>query len=1141
MTNRAYQSILAVSKDSHIYDILKEYTYNTPINPMMASDVGEAVNQFLVEEPDIILMDVSFPEDEQQDILQFIKKESSDSVNVIMLNDLQGTDKQQVMELIPSAPDSREEVRSKEDFLDILDRYFSQKDIRGKEEAPIISSERPPINPDFGKFKKYLLDVRPVSEQAKEKIMRYRPSHLHAIKDDLSITEAVFSSMIASFLGLPHVTIINHGLFRENVLPHEFCHWNSVAPIITETGDTAYLLSNPFDQELLDVLRRQTASAQPLNLVITTPKNIRSLIDNVSLKMGKGPSEEDRTGIDDSTSIIRRKSENGEPGLTDTPLTMRKDGVEEDPEISDASLGMRKDTSDDDRGLVAFAPSETGKGPVAEKTAPLPQVNNDVPMSKAVIDDKTNRVYQSILAISRDRNVYDILKHYTYNTSINPMMASDVGEAINQYLVWEPVIVLIDISFPEDEKQDVLQFIKRESENGAPVIMLNTLHRVNNQIVELVLSGPDSVAAVRSKKDFLNIFDKYYLKKSIREKESAPVIPVERRPINPDFGKFKRHLLASKSVTAQTKETVMRYRPSQLYTIKDDLSMTETDFSGMIASFLGLPHAATIHHEQFQENIMPRDFCHWNSVAPIVTETGDSAFLLSNPFDWELLDVLRKNTSPDQPMNLIISAPKNIHRLIDDTFTKMGKGPLGDDTDVLEEDQEDISVITNVIDDMHPISEWELERRPIIYVSNNILYTAVSERASDIHVEPKENDTVVRFRIDGDLRDMFNLKKQTGAMVISRLKAFAGLDIAERMRPQDGSVEVIIGKRKFKLRLASTSTPNGESLIIRILEPAAKPKELNELGMTDAQVKTMMEFATRRYGLILIVGPTGAGKTTTIYSFLSHVDTKTRSLISVEDPVEYRIPNANQQQVNDKAGVTFEALLKSSVRQDPDILYLGEIRDNFSARISVDFASTGHMTISTLHTNNATTAIFRLERLGVTRDVMADSLLGVVAQRLFKKLCPHCKRIEPITPEEAEMLSPFVDELPSHTAHPVGCDRCLDGYSGREGVYEIIAIDAEIAQLVRSGAPVMEIREFIQRRRDYLIANHAAEKAKALIFPVKDVYEKILVEEIRTVSKIQEQTPDGEKIPAEGIQAPQKAPEQTDRALNYNVLWPFFD
>ncbi|PKN19643.1 MAG: hypothetical protein CVU71_04520 [Deltaproteobacteria bacterium HGW-Deltaproteobacteria-6] len=565
-----------------------------------------------------------------------------------------------------------------------------------------------------------------------------------------------------------------------------------------------------------------------------------------------------------------------------------------------------------------------------------------------------------------------------------------------------------------------------------------------------------------------------------------------------DFGKFKEHILGSATLSDSARDKILKYRPSELYAIEEDLKITEADFVERVASFLGLPLVSVIRPEQFQENVMSYDFCALNLVAPIITETGEAVFLLSNPFDYELLDALRKKTAADQPLRLIISAPASIRDLLGKIQGRPSQysGNEDEDTSLLK-DQDDVAIITTVIDDMEPISEMELEQRPVVYVSNNILYTSVMKRASDIHIEPKEKNTVVRFRIDGDLQDIFTLKKQTGIMVISRLKALAGLDIAERMKPQDGSVEATISKRTFKLRLATTSTPNGESLIVRILEPSAKPKALDELGMSESQAAIMQDFATRRYGLILVVGPTGAGKTTTIYSFLSHLDSKTRSLISVEDPVEYRIPNANQQQVNEKAGVTFEALLRSSVRQDPDILYLGEIRDNFSARISVDFASTGHMAVSTLHTNNATTAIFRLERLGVTRDVMADALLGIIAQRLFKKLCPHCKKILPITQQEIEMLSPFLDALPAETAHPVGCEKCIGGYLGREGVYEVLAIDARMAELIRNGAPIAEIRDYIQQNGGYLISHHAAQKAKDLMFPVKDVYEKILVEDIK--------------------------------------------
>lgn len=563
-----------------------------------------------------------------------------------------------------------------------------------------------------------------------------------------------------------------------------------------------------------------------------------------------------------------------------------------------------------------------------------------------------------------------------------------------------------------------------------------------------------------------------------------------------DFQKFKKHLIDLFAPSETAKAEILKAKITDLYVLAGALGMEEGSFAGVVAAFLDLPHVKTFGYENVQTEVLPIGFCQWNAVVPILNAEGQTAYLISNPFNWEIIDVLKKHTPVDQPLRLIVSDPNNIRKLIDQNL------------DQAESTEGGPSVTMAVIEDVGPITAKDIEKSPVVKISNNILYTAVMERSSDVHIEPKEKETLVRYRIDGDLRDIFHLQKQTGTMVISRLKALAGLDIAERLKPQDGAVEVVVNKRTFKLRLATTSTPNGESLIIRVLEPETKPKALRELGMTDAQVAVMDDFSARRYGLILVVGPTGSGKTTTIYSFLSYVDTKTRSLISVEDPVEYRIPNANQQQVNEKAGVTFDSLLKSSVRQDPDILYLGEIRDSFSARMSVDFASTGHMTISTLHTNNATTAIFRLERLGVVREVMAEALLGIIAQRLLKKLCPACRRVAPITEAEAELLKPFTDEVPAYVAHPVGCPQCREGYHGREGVYEVIAFDAELLDRIRTGISISELREYIRSRGGYLISNHAVEKVKNLIFPVKDVYEKVLVEEVQASPKGEEIKPD---------------------------------
>jgi len=377
----------------------------------------------------------------------------------------------------------------------------------------------------------------------------------------------------------------------------------------------------------------------------------------------------------------------------------------------------------------------------------------------------------------------------------------------------------------------------------------------------------------------------------------------------------------------------------------------------------------------------------------------------------------------------------------------------------------------------------------------------VAEGASDIHIEPKPNKVLVRFRVDGDMKDMFTLKKKTGAVLISRFKVLGGMDIAERRKPQDGQAEASIAGKPFKMRFATTSTPQGESLVVRMLDLYAKPRDLTELGMTEQQSKDLYEVSSQSSGAIIVVGPTGSGKSTTLYSMISHLDIKSRSLMTIEDPVEYRIPYANQQQVNEKAGVTFEALLKSAVRQDPDIVYLGEVRDSFSAKTCLDLASTGHLTMATLHSSNTTTALFRLARLGISREDSADNLLCLLAQRLLKSLCQNCRRMKPITQAERRILLPFLSEedIPAELPHPEGCPKCnFTGYSGRQGVYELMRFNPEVTGIIKSAESVPAMRiELHEKANIFLLSDHAIMKVKQGLLSLDDVNRHVLLEELR--------------------------------------------
>jgi len=708
-----------------------------------------------------------------------------------------------------------------------------------------------------------------------------------------------------------------------------------------------------------------------------------------------------------------------------------------------------------------------------------------------------------ILSVDDDPDILKVISLYLKGDAYRVVTAERPEEALGMLDTLKPDLILVDVNMPEmDGYEFCIALQKKERASDSLIIFLTAAAHEENRARAFALGAVDYLVKPVTREQLLRVVETHLRTKrrwqdaEARRRVRSAVVDAA----HPDFQKFKEFLLPRLNLNAAERLKFASVKPVHLYALPPELGINNREIAKAVAEFLRLPYASLVNYDDVLLGVIPKEFSVWNSVVPVRHETGQMAFLISNPFDWELLDILKRYAGIQHQAPMIITEPDNIRALLQSGEGE-GEIPIREDRDAPPAE--------SIIESGEKMSEADLEKRPVVYVSNNILYTAVADRASDIHIEPKENHTLVRFRIDGDLRDVYVLKKKTGVMLISRYKALGGLDISERMRPQDGSVEAVIDRRTFKLRLATSSTPNGESLVIRLLEPTTRPKDLRELGMTDNQVKTMIHFANRSHGLVLIVGPTGAGKTTTIYSLLSRIDCKSRSLMSVEDPVEYRIPFANQQQVNEKAGVTFEALLKSAVRQDPDILFLGEVRDNYSARMSLDFASTGHLTITTLHTSNATTAIFRLERLGIHRGAMADAMLGIVAQRLLRRLCEACKVVEPISPEEEEMLAPFADELPARVAHARGCPKCGNtGYYGREGVYEILDFDPVVADMTRNNASIAEIRDHVRRSGGYLISHHAVEKVKQLIFPPLDVYERVLLEDIKFATAVRQPAPE---------------------------------
>ena len=330
---------------------------------------------------------------------------------------------------------------------------------------------------------------------------------------------------------------------------------------------------------------------------------------------------------------------------------------------------------------------------------------------------------------------------------------------------------------------------------------------------------------------------------------------------------------------------------------------------------------------------------------------------------------------------------------------------------------------------------------PIIRMLNALLTQAVKDGASDIHIEPYERSSSVRFRIDGTLREVVQPNRALHAALISRLKIMAELDISEKRLPQDGRISLRIGGRAIDVRVSTLPSAHGERAVLRLLDKSEARFTLEALGMSGDVLQAFDRLIHQPHGIVLVTGPTGSGKTTTLYASLQRIDTHSTNLLTVEDPIEYELPGIGQTQVNPKIDLTFAKALRAILRQDPDVIMIGEIRDYETAQIAIQASLTGHLVLATLHTNDAPSAVTRLTDMGVEPFLLSSSLLGVLAQRLVRKLCLHCRRAD----ERGQW-------------HPVGCEHCLNsGYKGRTGVYELMVAGDAVRALIHNRASESEL------------------------------------------------------------------------------------
>jgi type II secretory ATPase GspE/PulE/Tfp pilus assembly ATPase PilB-like protein/CheY-like chemotaxis protein len=479
---------------------------------------------------------------------------------------------------------------------------------------------------------------------------------------------------------------------------------------------------------------------------------------------------------------------------------------------------------------------------------------------------------------------------------------------------------------------------------------------------------------------------------------------------------------------------------------------TNDQVLGAIAARFRFPVADLAKSDAKLKTTVPEQLARKFNVVPVRQTDSYLEVATANPFDIDAEKMLAFATGRE--VRMLLGAPSKIREKLDEIYRETETAVAR----LLEGMGSDFEVEQIKEDEENAASEAQASQRPILKLVDTMIADGIINRASDIHVEPIEGGVVVRYRIDGVLRQMMKIPKSAGVPLISRIKIMSKLDIADRLRPQDGRARVSVNGEAVDLRVSTLPASHGEKVVIRVLNQKATTLALDSLGLAEDEQKAIRSLLAYKEGIILVTGPTGSGKTTTLYSALRAVQGTGVNIVTVEDPVEYRLgENIVQVQVNEKAGLTFAAALRSILRQDPDVVLVGEIRDKETAQIALQASLTGHLVLSTLHTNDAPNTVTRLVDIGMESYKIAPALRGIVAQRLMRRLCKNCRQVA--TDPVSERLTQFVPKGAT-LYQAVGCSDCsMTGYRGRFSIVEVLTMNPDLERKIAAGATAEKIAE----------------------------------------------------------------------------------
>ncbi len=667
-----------------------------------------------------------------------------------------------------------------------------------------------------------------------------------------------------------------------------------------------------------------------------------------------------------------------------------------------------------------------------------------------------------ILSVDDDRDILEIVRLMLGTAGFEVITAENGPDAIRLALKNHPALVLLDAMMPGMDGYAVAAEMQSMTDlQQTPIVFLTALSGEQDRQRAFAAGAVDYVtkpftgdALVEAVKRHLDTGARFA---SIGARRTG----WSERVTGEDFEKFRAAL--AEGLGEGAAQAVARVVPATVYSLADAVHVPESRIAEIVARYFGIGFLPRIAPREIRLGVLPTPFCKTNLVVPISNQAIGNAYVVANPFNWELIETLQRASGSDE-YTLIVAAPSTIRGVFEEEIAERGVKLVVDPPAV------------GVSETLKRPGTRELAMRPPAFVTDHAIAAAIADRAADVVFEPRVEAYVAGYRVDGTVREVFTLSHETALMVISRMKALAGLDINERRRPQRGSIEATVGGASYLVRVVTSAAPHGETMTLHLVRADTPPASPLALGMTEAQAEGLSACLSARKGLVVLASPTRGGKTTTAYTVLTMLGPAGRTVMSAESPIEAPVPFVSQQTIDELNGATYPAVIASLILQRPDALFVGEVRNPETLRALLAFAAADGLAVVTVTAPSATAALPALEALGAPRAWLAEHVVTIVGERLAPLPCPECSARQALSAEQRELLAPLGVPADAQVMQSTACERCGGtGSAGQTGVYEVVCFTPEVREALRGGATPAELRGLLTRAGVPLLGARARE------------------------------------------------------------------